>query len=145
MKQTKTWILIANKENARIVENDGPGKGVYQPPNKTHSALTSEGFRDKLGRAFQSNDSGRSGLEPHKGHSPSSNLFAVELITGLVEAKRAKEFDRLIICAPPNMLGDVRGLMPDDLQSLIIAELPKDLTHIATDKLSKHFEKFLAV
>ncbi len=145
MKPVRTWILIANNGKARIVENDGPGKGLYQPRGLAHTSPGGADFDDQPGRAFSSVGEARSKMEQHQSGRLQSNAFASELVDELILSKRKKQFDRLIICAPPTMLGRVRALLPDDLKSDLIAELPKDLTGIPTSNLSNHFTNFLAV
>lgn len=145
MKPVKTWILIANNGSARILENDGPGKGLFQKSGKTHVAEPAPDFSDQQGRAFRGVDTSRSKVEAHQKTQTPRHGFAGELVDDLISSKRSGEFDRLIICAPPAMLGQVRDLLPKDLQSDVIAELPKDLTHIPTDTLPDHFSNYLAV
>ena len=145
MKPVKTWILIANAENARIVENDGPGKGLYQPAGLAQHAPDPISFSDQPGRSFQSSGNLRSKIDPHQRSEADSRGFAAELVGDLVSSHGKGRFDRLIVCAAPAMLSQVKNLMPDNLQSHVLAEVPKDLTHIPTDKLASHFENYLAI
>ena len=145
MKPIRTWILIANNGRARIVENVGPGKGLHQPPGKTHTAEAASEFPDQPGRTFSRFGTGRSKMEHHQKRQTPRDGFAGELIDELIKSRRSDLFDRLIICAPPPMLGQMRELLPDELKSDLVAELPKDLTHISTHNLSDHFANFLAV
>ena len=145
MKPIKTWILIANGATARIVENDGPGKGLYQPAGLIRHAPAATPFADQPGRSFQSEGQSRSKMDPHQKAQTDSNGFAAELVDDLASNHGKGRFDRLIICATPAMLSQVKELMPNDLQPHVLAELPKDLTHIPTDKLAPHFENYLAI
>ena len=55
MKPTKTWIMIADGARARILENEGPGRGLKEVPNMTfagdHSA-THNIVDDRQGRSY---------------------------------------------------------------------------------------------
>ena len=145
MRPTKTWILIANASQARIVENDGPGKGIFQLAGKVFKAEPETGFDDQPGRSFQSKGTRRSGMEPHQKSRTAVDGFAAQMIDQLAAANNKAEFDRLIVCAPPAILGNLRQLLPDNLKAKVSAELSKDLTHVPTDELASHFEAVLAV
>lgn len=137
--------MIANSKTARIVENDGPGKGLFQPPGLARQAAEEISHADQPGRSFSSSGSVRSKMEPHQKVLTPRDGFACQLVDDLASNHQKGQFDRLIICAAPAMLAHVRDLMPDAVQSTVIAELPKDLTHVPTDKLAPHLENFLAI
>ena len=145
MKPTKTWILIANEQNARIVENDGPGKGLFQPAGHARKAAADTPYTDRPGRSFQSEGKSRSKIENHQNSKVSPNGFAGELIEELRQNHDNGHYDRLIICATPKMLAQITVLLPDSLNTLVTGEIAKDLTHVPTDKLPRHFENLLAV
>lgn len=145
MKPVRTWILIANAKTARIVENDGPGKGLFQPSGLARQATEETSYADQPGRSFSSSGSVRSKMEPHQKALTPRDGFAGELVEDLASYYQKGQFDRLIICAAPAMLAHVRDLMPDAIQSQVIAEVPKDLTHVPTDKLAPHLENYLAI
>lgn len=63
----------------------------------------------------------------------------------LSEAHKRHAFDRLILIAPPAMLGDLRGAMPKDLEGTIHGELSKDLTHADKRELEGHLADMIAV
>ena len=67
MKKIRTWILVANGARARIVLNDGPGRGIAPGPDKEFvgpHAKNREIVSDKPGRAFDSARQGRHAMEP---------------------------------------------------------------------------------
>ena len=145
MKATKTWILIANEKVARIVENDGPGKGVFQPSGMARQASYSGSLKDDPGRSFQSKGKSRSKFEGHQNGKVSPNGFAGELVRDLRRSHTKGCFDRLIICAAPKTLNQLKQLLPATLRGVVSAEIPKDLTHTPTGELATHFENVLAV
>lgn len=149
MKPQRTWILIADGIRARILLNDGPGRGVRQLPNCEFTAPNqSDGEidADRPGRTFDSAGSGRHAFEPHS--SPKRDAkhdFARQIIARLVREYNDGNFDRLIVVASPQMLGDLRSLFPNGLKASVIGELAKDLTHLSTDKIGLHLTDLLAV
>ena len=47
-----------------------------------------------------------------------------------IEADRVKhEFDKLVLVAPPKMLGLIRQALPSAAQSMLVNEVAKDLLH----------------
>ena len=148
MKAKVTWILIADGAQARVLENDGPGKGLTpvkglkfsQEPLKNQDIVT-----DRPGRSFSSVGSGRSGYQPDVSPVEQREARFVSTVAEELELRhRDGAFDRLIIAADPTSLGTIRGALSKSLQESVIAELPKDLTNIPTAKLAGHFDEILA-
>ncbi len=54
-------------------------------------------------------------------------------------------FQRLVIAAAPNALGDLRPALSDAVKKTIVAELAKDLTNVPISKLAEHFDGVIAV
>lgn len=145
MKPEKTWILIANSIHARIVENDGPGKGLFQPPGLTRETQKRNAFSDQPGRAFTSSGSSRSKMEPHQKVVTGKDSFAGKLVDELMSHHKKGDFDWLVLCAAPAMLAQLRSQMPDQLRSKLIAELSKDLTNTPVEDLATHFDDVLQI
>jgi len=148
MKAKVTWILIADGAQARVLENDGPGKGLTpvkglkfsQEPLRNQDIVT-----DRPGRSFASVGSGRSGYEPEVSPVDQREArFVGTLVAELEEHYRTGAFKRLIIAADPTSLGTIRNSLSKQLQEAVLAELPKDLTNIPTIKLASHFDEILA-
>lgn len=149
MKTKVTWILIADGAQARVLENDGPGKGLSpvkglsfaQEPLKNQEIVT-----DKQGRSFSSVGHGRSAYEPEVSPEDYREQRFVEHVAGELDARlRNGDFDRLVIAADPTSLGNIRGKLSKQVANAVVAELPKDLTNIPMPKLGSHFEGILAV
>ncbi len=144
MKPNKTWILIANSREAYIMENTGPGHGLQRLKGKTWSWEPSPDPSHEQGRSFDSHGHGRHKMEPRHGGGDEAD-FSKELLEDLLEDCRKKKFDRLILCAPPTMLGALRKEIPDELTALVSSEMDKDLVPIPVKDLPAHFEDVLAV
>jgi protein required for attachment to host cells len=145
MKPVITWILIANSEEARICLNAGPGRGVEAATGMTWKAELPNEYADQPGRSFDSKGTGRHKLEPRKGGVAQGEAFAKLLSEELAKCHRKSLFDRLILCAPPAMLGLLRKQVSAEIGETIIAEVSKDLVSIAPKDLGPHFEHVLAV
>lgn len=149
MKPVKTWILVADGARARIVVNEGPGKGVTQLDGADFRAEhppSGEIMADRPGRSFESSGSGRHAMQPTSDpHRMAKQAFVKEIAGFLQHQAQKKNFDRLIILAPPQALGDLRSALPDAVRALVTAEQPKDLTPVPNEDLAKHLTDLLAV
>jgi protein required for attachment to host cells len=149
MKPTRTWILIADGARARILVNEGPGKGVTPLEGGTfesaHDASHALGD-DKPGRTFESATTARHAYEPSQDpHRELKRDFAAELAAMLDQRLLQKDYDRVILVAPPKMLGDLRAELTEAVRAVLYAELDKDLTKTPVKELPGHLGAVLAV
>ncbi|HWA18081.1 MAG TPA: host attachment protein [Devosia sp.] len=150
MKPVVTWIVVADGAQAKIFENDGPGKGLRPLPdlNREQDHLQArEIMADKPGRSYSSAGPGsRSSIEYHTDPVEVRERRFVEDLAGRLEASRADgAFQRLVIAAAPNALGDLRPALSEAVRKTIVAELPKDLTNVPIPKLTEHLDGVIAV
>jgi protein required for attachment to host cells len=126
MKPTKTWILIADGARARVLENDGPGKGLiaidrlvlHGDHAATHDANTN----------------------PHR---ELKRTFAHHLADVLADELDAGSYERLVIVAAPVTLGDLRKVLAPQVAAKIPGEVNKDLTKIPNGDVAHHLEDVL--
>jgi protein required for attachment to host cells len=149
MKPTRTWILIADGARARILQNDGPGKGLQALEGRAwhgDHAATHELMTDRAGRAFSSTGPARSAIEPHSDpHRQLKRNFAHRLADALTEGWRDRAYDRLILVAAPSALGDLRAALSPEVRAKVVAEVPKDLTKTPDAAVVEHLSDVLAV
>ena len=93
---------------------------------------------DRPGRFFDHAPSptGRRGATAHHAaggerstHKHEAAEFARRIATLLEEGRRAGEFERLVVMAPPRFLGLLREALPQSLSSIIAAEIAKSFVH----------------
>ncbi|MDJ0826850.1 MAG: host attachment family protein [Rhodobacter sp.] len=142
MKAVHTLVLLANEREARVLVNEGVGKGLRQLRHLDRDAVSGD-------RIAYADDSGRSRSGPGGAHhkmEPSSSevrqnreTFAADLLTELDKIWAKGEFDRLAISAPPKMLGAIRDRLPKGLADKLTAEMDKDLLHTPLADLAGHF------
>jgi protein required for attachment to host cells len=150
MKATKTWIVVADGDQAKIFEHDGPGKGLH--PIKDLS-LEQEHLKardimaDKPGRAFSSAGPGSRSAVDYRSDPVEvrERRFVERLAEVLDQRRRDGAFDRLVIAAAPAALGDLRPALSDEVKDAILAELPKDLTNLPIPKLAEHLDGVIAI
>ena len=149
MKPTTTWILIADGARARVFANFGPGKGIeaidgaeFDADHRPDREIAS----DKPGRTFESVGATRHAYEPH--HDPHRELKRAfsERLAAMLDAKLSdKSYDRVVLVAPPAMLGDLRSALSEHVRAAVYAELDKDLTKTPVNELPKHLGAVMAV
>ncbi len=145
MKATRTWILLADANKARIFENKGPGKGLAQLCKYSFEAETPKGHSDRPGRTFNSVTPTRHKMSGSHPDEISLMQHVDEFLSSLDKSLNNNSFDQLIICASPNTLGAIRKRISNALKKTVISEIPKDFTNTSDRELSKHLEDFLAV
>ena len=150
MKPTKTWIVLADGDQAKIFEHDGPGKGLHivKDVKLEQDHLTAQDIMaDRPGRSYSSAGPGaRSAVEYHSDPVAVRERRFVERLAQVLDDKHTEgAFTRLVIAAAPTALGDLRPALSEAVKATIIAELPKDLTNIPTAKLAEHFDGLIAV
>lgn len=149
MKKTVTWILVADGARARILKNEGPGKGLQAAVEEEfHRPVpkASEIGADRPGRSRDSTGGARHALDnPVDWHRFEKEKFAKEIAKILDQANNAGAFDRLILVAPPKTLGDLRGALGAGTRKRITGELDKDLTQLTLGELPEHLAGLLPV
>lgn len=149
MKPIKTWILIADGAQARLVYNDGPGHGVKAASEEILHGRNLPGREinsDRPGRTFDSAGEGRHAKEPPTDPRDNEKQHFLRRLAEVLDngVKRAR-YDRLVIVAPPRALGQLRALLSDRVRAKVCGELDKDLIHVPTGELAQHLESVLAV
>jgi protein required for attachment to host cells len=149
MRKTKTWVVVADGSRARLFINDGPGKGLRLLQNgniASEHPPTREISTDRPGRTFDSTGGGRHAMEPPSdSHRHAKRAFAQDLAARLNQAQKQNAFDRIVLIAPPQALGDLRATLSPGVRDRVSGELNKDLTHLKDDELVEPVGAVLAV
>jgi protein required for attachment to host cells len=149
MKPTRTWILIADGARARILENDGPGRGLHSVPGAVFHgdhASTHAIVSDRAGRTHQSKGQERSAIEAHSDpHRELKKKFAHQLADALAQGLQQKSYDRLVIVAAPSALGDLRAALSENVRAKVTGEVAKDLTKTPDADVAGHPKDVVAI
>jgi protein required for attachment to host cells len=145
-----TWVVVADGARAFIVANRGPGTGLSPVPGTARehgTPKTSELGSDRPGRSFNSDQSGlRHGMEPRVDwHQFEKQKFAHSIARLLDDARNRRAFDRLVLVAPPETLGELRAKLDKHTQALVAGEIAKDLTRHMIEDLPQHLDGVLKV
>jgi protein required for attachment to host cells len=145
MKPNKTWIVLADAQTLRVAVNDGPGKGVYGHAVGGIKPRPVSELSDAPGMTNAAVGPNRGGISDPDLKGQAVAEFATDIVTYLDAGLQAGEFQRLVLIAPPTMLGVLRQTLSAPLRAVLHGDIPKDLTHIALDDLPAHLGGIMAV
>lgn len=136
-----TWVLVSDGARAQFYVSDGHSLApaldhTLAAPTRSHAR---EAESDRPGRSFDSAGQGRHAMEPPtdwKTHE--KDALARAVAEELRHAANRRDFDRLVVVASPEMLGDLRDCFDKVVAQRVVAEIAKDLTHLDARELPSH-------
>lgn len=143
-KAKKTWILVADGAKARVLERLAPDAALQPASDRCFSesearAPTREIGAERPGRVHESADAARHAMEPRVDwHRFAKEQFARTVAGALEEAAKDRKYEALILVAPPQALGDLRGALGRHASALVEGEIGKDLTNLPDHEISAH-------
>jgi len=133
MKPIRTYILIADGARARLLLSEGRTSPLVEVPSSDDRQTLKpdhELASDRPGRVHESANVSRHAIERVDLHQQEKGKFAVALAAKLDKRLENREFDRLIVVAAPETLGVIRAALSEKVRSVILGEVPKDLTKV---------------
>jgi protein required for attachment to host cells len=141
MKKAKIWYVIADGGRARFVERDEKGafRTVVSFVSTELHAKSSDLGRDRPARVMESATPGRSAVEPRRDLKEAAEADFIKLVAGeLDDGYGRKQFDRLVLVAPPGALTELKNSLNKPIAKLVIDDLQKDLTNVPDHDLTQH-------
>lgn len=135
-----TWILAADGNQARLLKGVNLLKNGQQSPEQEvfrwEPKKAQDIMADKPGRSHSSVGPGRSAMEYSSDPvREEQQKFTSEVASKIDSYAAEGAFDRLVVCAAPQTLGDLRSMLSDKTRNLTMAEINKDFSKLPTDKL----------
>lgn len=144
-----TWIVIADGWHARILRETVRG-GDLEPAvaeeieNPKARGFSRERGDDRPGRAFDPGSGSPHAMEPREDpHQREERKFAEHVARIVNEAAERKAFERLVVVAPPRMLGDLRAALGDGAKRRLVGEVPKELLKLPKLEFTRHVRAIL--
>lgn len=136
------WVVVADGEKALVLENTGgPGapKLAIIARDEADPVLTAS---DRPGRVQDSaqGEARRSSIEAPDYARLTADRFAADLAAMLLDRRRRNKFDKVILVAPPQVLGALRDEMDETLIPHVLAEIHKTLTNHPLPKIAEIVE-----
>ena len=142
-----TWYVVADATRARIIKLEaGPVRSPDRVERKIVPALNLEfAGRDLKSRDVLADRLGqRAPAHPAAPADPQDDakaVFALDLANVLDKALNEHRFDRLILTAPPEMLGKIRNALTEQVKHRILHANDKDLTQLPDNELAERLTR----
>lgn len=135
----RVWILVADGARARILRDAIPPAEAGKESElvfRSEQRHLRDIMTDKPGRSFASTGRRSSAMEYRSDPvREDDRAFALTLAEVLDSHRRAGDFDRLVVAAAPQMLGDLRQAFSDSLRRATAAEIAKDFIKLPAKDL----------
>lgn len=148
MKAETTWIVVTDAAHARFYETIGIGQKLVE---RTKLAMTDDITanrdleRDRPARSFDSHGAGRHSMDAAEPPRRAvKRAFAETVASELDRAAAERLCSRIILAAPPAMLGDLRAALKTETRNIVAAELAKDLVKTPVAELRDRFADVIA-
>lgn len=122
------WIVVADSEKALVLKNDGtaiePKLSFVRREDAPEVIIAS----DAPGRRSDVGAGQRSAMEVPDYTRLNAEGFMADLAADLARAQRKGSFDKLVLVAPPQVLGALRDALSEGLAAHVVAQIDKTLT-----------------
>ena len=144
-----TWVVVAHRAGARILEYPGPGKALRRVTALDHpDGRRKDGDFESDGPgsvSAQGNDAHHTLAAGPGPHDRAAGEFARRIGATLTSARNRGDFRELVLVAEPRFLGMVRERLDAPTAQMIRGTVGKDLARVADRELAPHLEEVLAV
>lgn len=135
---TKTWVLVADSNVARIYSAPSPLAPLAPETEIPNPDLIPE-TADRPGRGFGRMGSHRHAFEPRVDAKTQGLSLFVKKLAGVLSEGRVKgKFENLVLVAAPNVLGLLRSELDGKTAKLLSREVGKDLVHLGAAELQAY-------
>lgn len=136
------WVVVADGEKALVLENTGgPGapKLAMIARDEADPVIIAS---DRPGRVHEAaqGEARRSSMEVPDYARLTADRFAADLAAMLLDRRRRGKFDKVVLVAPPQVLGALREEMDETLTPHVLAEIHKTLTNHPLPKVAEIVE-----
>ena len=142
-----TWAAIADGARSLILVNQGTDAAPQLSllaKDELDNPPAREQISDRPGRLSDSGSGRKSATEQTDWHQVSEDRFVADLAGRLSKSAERAEFDRLILAAPPKVLGQLRAALSRQAAERVVAEIHSDLTKHPVDEIERHIAKAMA-
>jgi protein required for attachment to host cells len=141
------WILVADRRAARIYSAKWPGlRGFAEKETLIHPEGTLHGrdmHPDRFGLSHTPDGHGYTNAPQTDDRHFTAGVFATHIIERLQKGRMDHEFGRLIVFAPPLMLGELRERYPAPLRQLIERDENKELVQASNVEVLEHVRQII--
>lgn len=142
-----TWVVVADGEKVLFLRNK---TDTQDPALDVHDKDTQDNPKDidqsanRPGRMPDVGHGQRSALDDTDWHELAKERFAADLAKTLYEKVHAGEIERIVLVAAPQVLGDLRQELHQEVKDCVVAEIDKTLTNHPVDEIEEIVSRELA-
>lgn len=133
-----TWVLLADGEKALFLRNSvdaiTPALDVVRKDEQENPSDYAQSA-NRPGRAQDTGMGQMSAMDDTDWHELAKERFAHELADILYKYAHKGAFDRIVLVAPPQVLGDLRQKLHKAVREKVVDEIDKDLSNHPLDKV----------
>lgn len=145
-KKTLFWLLAADAHEARFYTCGRNWMGQKKLVEVKHhlcvKPVDHEMGRHQLGRVFESASPAHHMAEPRTDTPRKERRqFLHEVARMLQDALQRRAFDELVIAAPAKVIGDLRLLLPKEVQERVTMEIIREVVSFSPKELSLYLRE----
>ena len=136
-----TLVLVADGAKMLLLKNDGDAGNVdfsVVEHETEHHAATHDQGTERPGHAHNSVGVGRSAVEQTDWHQIGEDKFAHHAADLLGRLAAGGWVEHIVVIAPPKALGEMRKRYTKAVETRLLGEVNKDLTHLTTAEIGAH-------
>lgn len=137
-----TWILVADRERARVFTAATPRAPLIEVQSITdENAIrhSREAKSDKPGRVQSRTTPRRASMEPHSDPKEVAiDQFAARVAAELTRGYNDHRYAKLGIAAEPSFLGRIRKHLKSNVEKVVAFEVPKDLVNLKPEEIREY-------
>lgn len=141
-----TWVLVADSEKALFLENttdaQNPNLKVRRKDEQENPS-DREQSANRPGRFNDGPSVHRSAVDDTDWHQLAKERFASDLADRLYKMAHKGKFDRLVLVAAPEVLGELRKNLHKEVADCVVGEVSKNLTNHETSKIEEMVKEAL--
>lgn len=134
------WVVVADGEKALFLRNEGdekyPNLEVARELHENNPATHDQGT-DRPGRFNDGPSVHRSAVQETDWHRIAKERFADEIAERLYKMAHRGDYRKVVLVAPPLVLGEMRKKLHKEVESKVVAEVPKTLTGHPVPEIEK--------
>lgn len=134
------WVLVADGEKGLILRNEGdkeyPNLEVVREMHEENPPTREQGT-DRPGRLNDGPSVHRSAVAETDWHRVAKERFAEEMAARLYKMAHRGDFEKIVLVAPPLVLGELRKQLHKEVEQRVTAEVPKTLTNHPVYEIEK--------
>lgn len=141
-----TWVLVADSEKALFLENitdaQNPNLQVRRKDEQENPS-DREQSANRPGRFNDGPSVHRSAVDDTDWHQLAKERFAADLADRLYKMAHKGQFERLVLVAAPDVLGELRKNLHKEVADCVVGEVAKNLTNHETSKIEEMVKEAL--